>query len=155
MLSYLKQNRPNIRKLKLLFNVFFCFGPFSFVLESTPLKNFMGKKPEKQIEDEVDYDHLPDLNPITSAVRSVATRALKEVDERGIPVILAYNGIKALVVAGVAFAISPGELEEKAYAARIAGAALLGASPTFYAAGVMAVAKTSVRAWKSITSPKP
>lgn len=115
----------------------------------------MGKEPEKQIEDEVDYDNLPDLNPITSTIRFVVTRALKEVDEKGIPVMLAYNGIKAFVVAGVAFVVSPGELDEKTHSSLIAGAALLGASPTFYAAGVMAVAKTSVRAWKSITSPKP
>jgi hypothetical protein len=102
-----------------------------------------------------DYEDLPDLNPITSTIRAVVVRAIKEVEEKGVPAMFAYNGIKALVVAGVAFVVSPGELEEKTHSSLIAGAALLGASPTFYAAGIVAVARTSVKAWKSITSPKP
>lgn len=57
-----KQNRPNIRKLNFLFNIFFTSALFCFVLESVPKQNFMDNDAEKWLGDRVsDVEDQDDL----------------------------------------------------------------------------------------------
>lgn len=117
------------------------------------------QSPETEL---VDYENLPDLNPVTSMVRAMVAKTVKEVEDKGIPVIILYTGFKASLIAGAAYAAADGGIEEKNHAANMAVKALLVASPSIYVAGVLAVAKTlkytinfGKKAMKLIASPKP
>lgn len=109
-----------------------------------------------------DYEDLPDLNPITSMVRTMVARTVKEVEDKGIPLILFYNGFKASLIAGAAYAAADGGIEEKNHAANVAAKALLVASPTLYVACGLAavkVVKFTLKVAKKVgnftVSPKP
>lgn len=131
---------------------FFCFGHFSFVLESTPLKKNMGKEPENKIEGEYDYGPLPDLNPIDSKIKIVRTL----IEKGGIPVAMGWNAIKAVGLAKGTYELCPGDdVQVKTIAAGVAVATMLVGSPTFVGPVLFLVKKHGPKAWKSITSPKP